>query len=121
MKEILLSQGKVALVDEADYELLNSFKWYAKYNDCGSWYAVRKERKNERSLRGSSVKKKDPRKTIRMHNLIMNPTKGNIAHHRDGDGLNNQKYNLQIVAEIVNQQEAMKKAHDKRYNNVAPF
>jgi len=29
MKEILLTQGKVAFVDDKDFEPLNAFKWYA--------------------------------------------------------------------------------------------
>jgi hypothetical protein len=30
MKEITLTQGKVAMVDGGDFEYLNQFKWYAR-------------------------------------------------------------------------------------------
>ncbi len=40
MKEIKLTQGKVALVDDEDYEYLNQFKWCAM-NLKGYFYAGR--------------------------------------------------------------------------------
>ena len=110
MKQILLSQDKIALVDDADYPSLMLFKWYAKKSgnpEYDNWYAVRKEHKNTYSLRGQRQRHKpDPRKTIRMHNVIVKPQRGNIAHHLDGNGLNNQRYNLEECTELKNQQVA---------------
>ena len=40
MKEIQLTQGKVALVDDSDFDRLNSFKWYA-IKAGRIWYATR--------------------------------------------------------------------------------
>jgi hypothetical protein len=42
MKEIPLTKGKVALVDDEDYEQVNAFKWHAKLaQNNGRWYAER--------------------------------------------------------------------------------
>jgi hypothetical protein len=59
MKKLKLSQGKVALVDDEDYEWLNQWKWFA-HKDCNTYYAGRSEKIN-----GS-------RKQIWMHRAIMN-------------------------------------------------
>ncbi len=40
MKEIPLTQGKISLVDDEDYERLNQFKWYPNWNGY-TWYAKR--------------------------------------------------------------------------------
>ena len=87
MTEIPLTQGKVALVDDEDYERLNQFKWYAKKDyRCNIWYAIR----NTQYIDGK-------RKQIRMHREIMNII-GDIkkVDHINGNGLHNLKENLRV-------------------------
>lgn len=88
MKEIKLTQGKVALVDDADFDWLNQWKWYAFFSR-GNWYAARGHCEN-------GIQR------IRfMHNLILNCPKLK-ADHKDGNGLNNQRYNLRTATHLQN-------------------
>ena len=90
MKEILLTQGLSALVDDEDFDSLNVFKWFAmKYDN--TFYAGRKSPK----INGQQ--------TILMHREIMNTPEGMETDHIDRDGLNNQRSNLRIVTRQQNQ------------------
>ncbi len=91
MKEIKLSQGKVALVDDEDYEMLNKYKWYAHYKKSGdSFYA----RRTIKFTKGCGK--------IEMHRQIMNTPKGMHTDHINHDTLNNQKSNLRICSPSEN-------------------
>jgi hypothetical protein len=89
MKKIPLSQGKFALVDDADFEALNQYKWCTN-KIKNTFYALR-------NTRQAGVKK-----TIMMHREIMQTPKGMDTDHRDGDGLNNQRSNLRICTHSEN-------------------
>lgn len=79
MKEIKLTQGQVALVDDKDFEWLSQWKWYVMTN-YGHWYAIRN------GDLGS----------IYMHKEIMKPMTDFVVNHIDGNRLNNQKVNLRL-------------------------
>ena len=81
MKEIKLTQGKVAFVDDEDFEELNKHSWYAAKNYDRGGYAQRVD---------------NNRKTLRMHRVIMKAKKGEMIDHIKGNGLNNQKENLRF-------------------------
>jgi len=84
MKEIKLSQNKVALVDDEDYGFLNKWKWYAD-KDGNTYYAKR----NTPCPDGK-------RRILLMHRLLMTPAPGQEIDHKDRNGLNNQKANLRV-------------------------
>lgn len=90
MKQIPLSQGQFALVDDEDFEWLNQWKWQAlKHRD--SFYAVRNT--------GGRI----ARKCIFMHRLIMGLTDSKIeVDHEDLNGLNNQRNNLRKATRSQN-------------------
>jgi len=90
MKEILLTQGKVAFVDDEDFESLNAFKWYAMKN-YNTFYAIR------------SLPAINGQQTILMHREVMNVPDGMQTDHIDRNGLNNQRNNLRVVTRQQNQ------------------
>lgn len=81
MKEILLSKGHTALVDDEDYERVNQFKWCPKV-DGRTVYAQRNLYRNGK------------RTTQCLHIFILGENGRNEVDHRDGHGLNCQKGNL---------------------------
>lgn len=100
MKEIILTQGKVALVDDDDFEWINQWKWYANKN-CNTYYAVRSVRLERKISR------------ICMHRLIMKTPIGYEVDHKDGNGLNNQKNNLANGTHRKNMQNRHEKKTSK--------
>jgi hypothetical protein len=103
MKEIKLTQGKVAFVDDEDFDYLNQWRWQFVFNGY-TWYAHRSEYTNGK-------------KTIRMHRLIMNAPKGVFIDHIDHNGLNNQKSNLRVCTRSENSQNRLNK-HRIQYKGV---
>lgn len=80
MREITVGiHGHVALVDDADYELVAPYTWTLRRDRSGNLYAYRKWWEGGRC------------KGQFMHCLIMGFTG---VDHRDHNGLNNQRYNL---------------------------
>jgi hypothetical protein len=90
-KQIPLTQGKVALVDDEDYERLNSFKWCAQ-KSRNTYYAIR------------SVKNNGKNHTIRMHLMLIDVPKDMNTDHINNNGLDNRKENLRVVTIRENQQ-----------------
>lgn len=75
---IVLTQGKIALVDKHDLEWLSEFNWCA-VNKKTCWYAV-----------SPKVKRKRP--AIYMHQLLLPTTL--TVDHINGNGLDNRRSNL---------------------------
>lgn len=86
MKTIQLTQGKVTMVDDEDYDYLMQWKWHAANARGVTHYAARTINKSK-SNTGKHV-------YIPMHRQIMNAPKNIIIDHIDHNGLNNQKSNL---------------------------
>lgn len=91
MKEIPLTQGFVALVDDEDYEWLIQHKWYILRTKSGNLYA---------QTRKKTPKNKSGVET--MHRMILAPPPGKLVDHIDRNGLNNQRNNLRIADKRIN-------------------
>lgn len=113
MKEIQLTQGKVALVDDADYDWLNQWKWSAvKNKNGGNYYVVRGAHTNWRNNQTLPVDI-TVRKQIWMHNQILNTPDGLFPDHKNGNGLDNQRDNLRVCTRAQNQQNKTKTSSHK--------
>src|SRR3990167_5170730 len=86
-REITLTQGKVAIVDEADYGWLAKYRWCAaKLSD--QFYAMRSA-----FLEGSTPKKKV---SLYMAREILNVPDGMMVDHISGETLDNRRCNLRV-------------------------
>jgi len=88
-KSIPLSGGKVAIVDESDFERISQWKWYASK----SGYAVR-----------NSSRRDGPRHAIFMHRVLVDAVKsdGLEVDHINGNKLDNRKSNLRLATHAQN-------------------
>src|SRR4051812_728933 len=88
MKEILLSNGLVALVDDQDFDALAQYSWHYKLS--GGYAAA-----NSPSESGPVQ--------VRMHRLILQAPDGMQVDHINGNGLDNQRANLRLASRSTNQ------------------
>jgi AP2 domain. len=90
-KEIKLTQGMVAIVDDEWFDYLNQFKWQATKMKNGKWYASR---------------------VVKMHREIagviaIQPTKVDVDH-RNQNGLDNRVENLRVGTRSQNMSNTKK-------------
>jgi hypothetical protein len=88
-REIPLTRGYVALVDDADLALLSDRGWRVTYgSDRNKLYAI------------SNPRIGVPQ--VRMHRLILDAEAGLHVDHIDGNGLNNQRSNIRLATQSQN-------------------
>lgn len=95
MKQIPLSQGKVALVDDEDFEKVNKYRWRFGCKD----YAVR----------GSGTSAKGNYRTHYMHRVILNAPENLQIDHKNRNKLDNRKDNLRLATNAQNQTNSLRK------------
>lgn len=100
---VRISGGKIALIDTADEERVNSRVWTASWSGW-RWYAV--------SRRGG--------KTIHLHRFIMNAPEGVQIDHENLDGLDCRRENLRVATQSQNNANRAKKtkAASSRFKGV---
>jgi hypothetical protein len=105
---IPLSQGKFALVDAEDYERLIKYNWQACYKRATGLWSVKRVRRGESGP------------LIRMAREIMGSPIGMEVIHKNYDGLDCRKANLQIVSSSEKAQHQSKaKNKTSRYKGVS--
>lgn len=105
-KRIELTQGKFAVVDDADFEFLNQWKWHARRNGRNC-YA------------GRGIRINGMPRIIGMHQVILNLPSGMKSDHINGDGLDNRRSNLRSCTHCENMRNRSKNIRDSsRYKGV---
>ncbi len=87
---IPLTRGLFTMVDAADFEWLNQWKWSAKDAGGNTFYAARGQRIGRRVQH------------ILMHRLIIGAEAGQIIDHVSRDGLDNRRANLRAATASQN-------------------
>lgn len=97
MRKLRLSKGLFCLVDDADFDFLNQWKWTVSQESGGQnkWYVVRYVH-NEKT--GKTNKK------VRIHRVLMglDDSDPRVVDHIDGDSLDNRRENLEVTTRVEN-------------------
>lgn len=108
MKEIPLTKGMVALVDDADFDFVNQWNWYACHARYGKFYARRDEQLNYHRTR------------IYLHRVLSGAKREDYVDHRNGNTLDNQRCNLRICTQSQNAANAgLQKSNTSGFKGVA--
>lgn len=94
----------VALVDDCDYDSVNSYKWHAQKMQGDIWYAARA----------------DGGKFVRMHRIIMSVSDRKICvDHINHNGLDNRRGNLRTCTHAQNLANSRKKKGKNRFKGIS--
>jgi hypothetical protein len=92
MREVPLTRGLVAVVDDEDYHLVSVRKWHAQKPTQGRTFYARAERRSG----------EDGGRWFHMHRVIAGAPDGLDVDHVDGNGLNNRRSNLRLCTRQEN-------------------
>lgn len=111
-KQIPLTQGKIAIVDDEDFKILNQYKWHAQKH--GRYFIA---------ARRIWDKQKKRYFMICMHREIMNLQykDGKQVDHINHNGLDNHKRNLRICTGAENCRNRVKIKGSSIYKGVSWF
>jgi hypothetical protein len=94
MKEIPLTQGQVAIVDDEDWPELSRHSWCVMRHANGC-YAFRQEHD----------------RNVYMHRVVVNAEHGEMVDHANGDPLDNRRCNLRRCTPSQNNANSKKRKH----------
>ena len=112
MKEIRLTKGCIALVDDCDYERTSQFEWHA--TEC-----FRSDRSLRNVYAARSIRKPDGSQTTQdLHRFIMGMTDKKIEVNHDHNGLNCQRFNLRLATRTNSMQNRRKQFGSSQFKGV---
>jgi hypothetical protein len=104
VREIPLTQGKVALIDDEDFARVNAFKWYT--------LALRKTDGSCRYYAWRSVRQPDGKRVwIYLHRFLMNAPADLVVDHVNGNGLDCTRTNMRLATHAQNVQNMRPHKH----------
>jgi hypothetical protein len=103
VKQIPLTQGKFALVDDEDFDYLSQWKWHI---------TARKYAARSLTLNGK-------KSSIYMHRVLSKNDKRLHTDHINGDTFDNRKENLRICSAAENIRNAKSKKGSSHYKGVS--
>ena len=104
--KIPLTQDKQAIIDDADYELISQYKWYA-YKDYNTWYAR------------TNIYGNGEQKTVLMHRLLCGSMcDGKQIDHKNHNGLDNRRSNIRVCSQNDNQHNQRPRLGVSKYKGV---
>lgn len=109
--EIQLTQGKVALIDDADAALVSGNKWHLqviRQRGYVKTYAARARRPED----GPGVA------VILMHRVLTGARQGQYVDHKNGDGLDNRRENIRACTPQQNAANAQRQQGSSGYRGV---
>lgn len=107
MKNITLTNGKKAIIDDVDFAWLSQLRWNESRDSKNTSYAR------------ATIKRNGWSKRVSMHRLILDAKDGECVDHINGDGLDNRRENIRICSKAENNR--WRKPHGKtsRYKGVS--
>lgn len=105
MKNIPLTQGQVAIVDDEDFGVLSAYKWHAHWMPRSKTFYARREEAGV---------------IISMHRIVCGVGPGQEVDHRDHNGLHNWRNNLRPCTTQQNIWNQRKKKSRSAWKGVKP-
>lgn len=105
MKTIRLNQGRIAIVDDDDFEKIKHLTWSSRKSG-DKYYAAHQKylyRENGKQISKCTL----------MHRLILNAPTGVQVDHINGDALDNRKENLRLCTPSQNQHNRKAQVNNK--------